>query len=339
MKVRFAITVLFYLVLVGVVACFAAGGDLTAYLIDVEGGQSTLFVTPSGQSVLIDTGFPGNNGRDADRIAATAKLAGVTQIDYLLITHYHADHVGGVPAIAARLPIKNFIDHGDTVEHTPAGQKLYDDYLKEAAKGKHIVVKPGEKLPIKGLDWTIVSAAGNVIEKPLPGAGQPNALCAAFKPKDADPTENARSVGSVITLGKFKVVDLGDLTWNKEQDLMCPANKLGQADVYIVSHHGQDISGSAALVHALHPKVAIMDNGEKKGGTIEAWDTIHSSPGLLDIWQVHFSAAGGKEHNTGEPLIANMSTEGDAGNYLKLTAHQDGHFEVSNPRTGITKKY
>ncbi len=280
MKVRFANAVLFYLMFVGLVACFAASGDLTAYLIDVEGGQSTLFVTPSGQSVLIDTGFPGFNGRDADRIAATAKLAGVTQIDYLLITHYHADHVGGVPAIAARLPIKNFIDHGDTVEHTPAGQKLYDDYQKEVAKGNHIVVKPGDKLPIKGLDWTIVSAAGNVIEKPLPGAGQPNPLCAAFKPKDADPTENARSVGSVIVLGKFRVVDLGDLTWNKEQDLMCPANKLGQADVYIVSHHGQDISGSAALVHALHPKVAIMDNGEKKGGTIEAWDTIHSSPGL-----------------------------------------------------------
>ena len=339
MKVRFASAVLFYLMFVGLVACFAAGGDLTAYLIDVEGGQSTLFVTPSGQSVLIDTGFPGFNGRDADRIAATAKLAGVTQIDYLLITHYHADHVGGVPAIAARLPIRNFIDHGDTVEHTPAGQKLYDDYQKEVAKGNHIVVKPGDKLPIKGLDWTIVSAAGNVIEKALPGAGNPNPLCVGFKPKDADPTENAQSVGSVIVLGKFRVVDLGDLTWNKEQDLMCPANKLGQADVYIVSHHGQDISGSAALVHALHPKVAIMDNGEKKGGTIEAWDTIHSSPGLLDIWQVHFSAAGGKEHNTGEPLIANMSAEGDAGNYLKLTAHADGHFEVSNPRTGLTKKY
>ncbi len=151
MKVRFASAVLFYLMFVGLVACFAAGGDLTAYLIDVEGGQSTLFVTPSGQSVLIDTGFPGFNGRDADRIAATAKLAGVTQIDYLLITHYHADHVGGVPAIAARLPIKNFVDHGDTVEHTPAGQKLYDDYQKEVAKGKHIVVKPGDKLPIKGL--------------------------------------------------------------------------------------------------------------------------------------------------------------------------------------------
>jgi competence protein ComEC len=317
----------------------AAPADLTAYLIDVEGGQATLFITPAGQSVLIDTGFPGFNGRDADRIAAAAKDAGVKQIDYLLITHYHADHVGGVPAIAARLPIRNFVDHGDTVEHTAAGQKLYDDYLKEVAKGNHIVVKPGDKLPIKGIDWTIVSAAGDLIDKPLPGAGKPNPFCDAFKPKDVDPTENARSVGSVIGFGRFRAVDLGDLTWNKEQLLMCPNNKIGQVDVYIVSHHGQDISGSAALVHALHPKVAIMDNGEKKGGTVEAWDTIHASPGILDIWQLHFSAAGGKDHNTDEKMIANMTSDQDAGNYLRLTAHKDGHFEVTNPRTGYTKKY
>jgi competence protein ComEC len=342
MNFRRAITVLlsFLLSLTFPAACLtAATNDLTVYFIDVEGGQSTLFVTPSGQSVLIDTGFPGNNGRDANRIAAAAKAAGVSQIDYLLITHYHGDHVGGVPAIAALLPIRNFVDHGETVEHTPAGQKLYDDYLKEVAKGNHIVVKPGDKLPIQGLEWTIVSAAGKVIDRPLTGAGKLNPFCDAYKPKDADPTENAQSTGSRIIFGKFRAVDLGDLTWNKEHDLMCPINKVGQVDVYVVSHHGQDISGSAALVHALHPKVAIMDNGEKKGGTVEAWDTIHASPGIIDIWQSHFSAAGGQQHNTGEKMIANMTSDGDAGNYLKLTAHADGHFEVTNPRNGYTKKY
>lgn len=317
----------------------AATTDLTAYLIDVEGGQSTLFVTPSGQSVLIDTGFPGFNGRDADRIAAAAKEAGVKQIDYLIVTHYHADHVGGVPALAARLPIRNFVNHGPTVENTPAGEQLFGDYQKEVAKGKQIVVKPGDKLPIKGLDWTIVSAAGVVIDKPLKGAGKPNPFCNSYRPKDADPTENAQSVGSVIGFGKFRVVDLGDLTWNKEHDLMCPNNKIGETDVYIVSHHGQDISGSPVLVHALHPKVAIMNNGEKKGGMVEAWDTIHASPGIQDIWQLHSSAVGGKAHNTDEKMIANMTTDQDAGNYLKLVAHSDGHFEVTNPRTGLTKKY
>jgi competence protein ComEC len=339
MSTRRAVAILSAIPLFLAACLSAATNDLTVYFIDVEGGQSTLFVTPSGQSVLVDTGFPGFNGRDADRIAATAKDAGVKQIDYLLITHYHADHVGGVPALAARLPIKTFVDHGETVEHTPAGQKLYDDYLKEVAKGNHIVVKPGDKLPIQGLDWTIVSAAGKVLDKPLAGAGKLNTFCEGFKPKDPDPTENAQSTGSRIVYGKFRAADLGDLTWNKEHDLMCPNNQVGEVDVYVVSHHGQDISGSAALVDALHPKVAIMDNGEKKGGTVEAWDTIHASPGIMDIWQVHFSAAGGQQHNTGEKMIANMASEGDAGHYLKLTAHADGHFEVTNPRTGYTKKY
>jgi beta-lactamase superfamily II metal-dependent hydrolase len=313
--------------------------DLTVYFIDVEGGQSTLFVTPSGQSVLIDTGFPGNNGRDANRIAAAAKQAGVSAIDYLVITHYHGDHAGGVPAIAALLPIKAFVDHGETVEKTPAGQKLYDDYMKEVAKGKHLVVKPGDKLPIPGVDWTIVAAAGNVLAKPLPRAGKANPACNGLALKDPDPTENAQSTGSRIVFGKFRAVDLGDLTWNKEKDLMCPENKLGTVSVYIVSHHGQDISGSPALVHALHPTVAIMNNGERKGGMPPAWDIIHASPGLMDIWQLHFAASGGKEHNTDEKMIANMATDGDAGNYLKLVAHSDGHYEVTNLRTGFSKKY
>jgi beta-lactamase superfamily II metal-dependent hydrolase len=296
-------------------------------------------VTPAGQSILIDTGWPGFNNRDADRIVATAKDAGVKQIDYLIITHYHGDHVGGVPQLAAQIPIRNFIDHGETVEHTENAQKLYDDYQKIAAKGNHIVVKPGDKLPITGLDWTIVSAAGSVLEKPLPGAGKPNPFCADFKPMDVDPTENARSTGSFIVFGKFRMVDLGDLTWNKEHDLMCPNNKIGQVDFYVVSHHGQDISNSAVLVHALHAKAAIMDNGEKKGGTVAAWDTVHSSPGLQDIWQSHFSAAGGQEHNSDEKMIANMTSSPDPGNYLKLVAHKDGHFEITNPRTGYSKKY
>ena len=338
MNLRPATAILLWLT--SLAACLgAATNDLTAYFIDVEGGQSTLFVTPSGQSILIDTGFPGFNGRDAYRIAAAARDAGVKQIDYLIITHYHADHVGGAPAIAARLPIRNFVDHGDTVEHTPAGQKLYDDYLKEVAKGNHIVVKPGDKLPIQGLEWTIVSAAGKALDQPLPGPGQANQFCADFKPKEPDPTENAQSTGSRIIYGRFRAVDLGDLTWNKEKDLMCPINKIGQVDVYIVSHHGLNISGSPALVKALRPKVAIMNNGEKKGGTVEAWDTIHTSPGLIDIWQLHLSAAGGQDHNTGEKMIANITSDPDAGNYLKLTAHPDGHFEVTNPRTGYTKKY
>ena len=201
------------------------------------------------------------------------------------------------------------------------------------------MAKPGDKVPVKGLDWEIVAAAGNAIEKPLAGAGKFNPRCGDFKPKDADPTENAQSTGSVITYGKFRVVDLGDLTWNKEEALVCPVNKIGEAQVFIVSHHGLDISNSPALVNAIHPKVALMDNGEKKGGTVAALDTIKESPGIVDLWQLHYSAVGGKEHNAPDAFIANMTTNPDAANYLKLVAHKDGHFEVTNSRTGQTKKY
>jgi competence protein ComEC len=319
---------------------FAASNDLTAYFVDVEGGQATLFVTPSGQSVLIDTGWPGFNGRDADRIAAAAKEAGVTQIDYLLITHFHTDHAGGVPALAAKLPIRNFVDHGDTVEHTPAGQKLFDAYKAEVAKGNHIAIKPGDKLPVKGLDWTIVSAGGKVIDKPLKGAGKPNPDCADFKRRPMNNNdENGQSDGSYVQFGNFRLIDLGDLLWNFEEGLMCPATRIPPVDVYVVSHHGMNMSGSAALVHGLHPKVAIMNNGAGKGGTPEAWDVIHSSPGITDIWQSHFSVAGGKEHNSPENVIANPEENPDAGLSLKLVAHKDGHFEVTNARNNYTKKY
>ena len=317
----------------------AASKDLTAWFIDVEGGQATLFLTPDGESVLVDTGWLGFKDRDADRIAAAAKAAGIKQIDYLLITHFHLDHVGGVPALAARLPIKNFVDHGETVEHDANGQKLFDAYQKEVAKGKHIVVKPGDKLPIKGIDWTIVTAAGKTIDKPLKGAGKKNPACADFKKRDITDDENGQSTGSFIQFGKFTALDLGDLLWNKEADLMCPVTKVPEVDVYIVSHHGMNMSGSAALVHALHPKVAIMDNGARKGGTAEAWDMVHSSPGIQDVWQSHFAVEGGPKHNSPENVIANMQETPDSGFSLKLVAHEDGHFEVTNLRNGFSKKY
>ena len=314
----------------------AGPNDLNVWFIDVEGGQSTLFVSPSGQSVLIDTGW---EERDAKRIMDAVKEAGLKQIDYLIVSHYHEDHVGGVPALSARIPIKNFIDHGEVVEHSPAAQKLYGDYVKEAAKGNRTIAKPGDKLPVKGVDWTIVSSNGEFIANPLPGAGQTNPFWASFQPRRPDASENARAVGSVVQFGKFRLADLADVTWNKEFELMCPVNKLGTADVFVVSHHGMDMSDSPVLVHALRPRVAITDNGEKKGGTAEVWSTVHASPGIEDIWQLHFVPPNGRDKNPDENRLANMTADPDPGFYLKMIAHSDGHFEIGNQRNGYTKKY
>jgi competence protein ComEC len=318
---------------------FAAGKTLDIYFLDVEGGQATLFVAPSGQSLLVDTGWPGFEGRDAKRIAATAKLAGLNAIDYVLITHFHADHVGGVPNLVSAIPVKTFIDHGTSVETSAAAKKLVGDYDTARAKARHLVAKPGFHIPIQGIDFEILTAAGNQISSPVPGAGQPNPFCANVKMKDPDPSENAQSIGSLITYGKFRAIDLGDLTWNKEYALACPVNLVGTVDLYLTTHHGLNQSNSPALVNALHPKVAVMNNGARKGGSPEAWQTVHSSPGLQDLWQLHTSVEGGADHNVSEQFIANPDEKNDAGNWIKVSAESDGTFTVTNSRNNFNKTY
>ena len=277
------------------------------YVIDVEGGAATLFVTPTGETAMIDAGNPGP--RDLDRIMAVLTEVGVKEIDYLISTHYHVDHIGGMQELAKRVPIKHFVDHGPSSEEREQVAGFQAAYAELYGKAKHTVVKPGDKLPITGVDWRIVTAAGKAIKTPLPGIGsaKPNAACADFKPKDANPLdENGQSVGSVISFGKFRLIDLGDLLWNREFDLMCPNNPVGTVDVYIVSHHGTDPSGSKALVHGLEPRVAISQNGTRKGGTLQTAQTLYSSPRFEDHWQMHWSYNVGTEYNPAGLFIANI---------------------------------
>jgi beta-lactamase superfamily II metal-dependent hydrolase len=288
----------------------------------------------------MDTGYSGFNGRDSGRILAAAKAAGVKKIDYLVISHYHKDHVGGLPGVAAKLSIQNFVDHGPNTEiDDKDSQVRFNMYQDYASKANRIVVKPGDKIPVKGLDVQVLAGAGVTMPAAVPGAGQPNPECAAFRPDKAEKTnENQQSLGLLITYGDFRILDLGDLTTSHEHELVCPANKIGTVDVFVSSHHMGEAANTPQLVHAIHPKVAIADNGPRKGGKPEAWQTLHDTPGIADIWQLHYAIGAGKEHNSPDTFLANVD-EICQGKWLQLTAQKDGSFTIVNSRNKFAKTY
>jgi len=344
---------------------FGASKTLDIYIVDVEGGNATLFVSPTGESLLIDTGNAGAQApRDAARIIAAMKDAGLQQIDHLIITHWHGDHFGGLAELASKVSIKEFIDHGPNVQ---PGQ-LADDFLQKTypgiiAKGKHTVAKPGDKIAIAGFDARIVTSAGQFIKTPLAGAGARNPYCANFKAGENN-AEDPMSVGTYVTFGKFRTAHLGDLTKNKEFELMCPVNRLGTVDLLLGLHHGQATSNSEVIVHALRPRVGVMNNGTRKGGEPETMKVVHSSPGLEDLWQIHFSQLSGQEYTVPGMFIANTIDEAQAAlpvapipapqpgpnappapahngtaYWIKISAEQDGTFTVTNSRNGFSKTY
>jgi competence protein ComEC len=338
---------------------------LDVYVIDVEGGNATLFVAPSGESLLIDTGNAGAAAvRDAGRIVEALKDAHVQQIDHLIITHWHGDHFGGLAKLAEQIPIKEFIDHGPNVQPGEAADTfLRDTYAPLVAKARHTVAKPGDKIAITGLDVRVVTSAGQTIKTPLPGAGKPNPFCANYKGGDNN-AEDPQSVGISVTFGKFHTIHLGDLTKNKEFELMCPTDRIGAVDVLLGLHHGQSSSNSPVLVHAVHPRVAIMNDGTRKGGEPDVMQTVHSSPGLEDLWQIHASVLSGQEYTVPGMFIANTIDDPPAAMavapiaapapgpgappapvhngkayWIKLSAQPDGSFTVTNTRNGFSKTY
>src|SRR5437867_8496705 len=322
---------------------------LDIYYIDTEGGKAVLFVSPTGETLLYDTGTGGDANRDLDRIMAVIKTANlaIQQLDHVIVSHYHGDHAGNAAALADKLPIRNFYDHGGwTVELQTNRAAAFNAYRPTRAKAHVMVPKPGFSVPIADFEATVVANARELITSPLagmPGAGTANSLCREFVPKVQDATpENSYAMGLVIKYGNFRMLDLSDLTWNQEKDLVCPNNLLGTSfDVYNTSRHGTDFAGNPVLVHAARPRVAVMNNSPTKGGTPDTFRIVKNSPGLLDFWQLHYSENVSKDVNSPNAFIANIDSmpTNHPAHYFKLSARSDGSFTVTNERTGFSKEY
>jgi competence protein ComEC len=322
-----------------------AAKTLDLYTIDVEGGKSVLVVSPSGQSMLFDAGWPGAGNREAptDRIVATLKGAGLKQLDYLVISHFDVDHLGDVPALAARFPIRHIMDHGQ-IQFPPgasSGRDRFNAYAELRQKIGHTVLKRGDKIPLKGVDIEVVASAGRLLSKPLKGAGAANPLCAT-NPQAAlieRDVEDNQSVGLLFTFGKFRMLDLADLEAHLSHELVCPVNLIGTVDVYHLNVHGQFKGMAAELTGAVRPTVAIMGNGARKGADPATWPILRATARLEDIWQMHYSAAGANDTNPPPDFIANPEQPTDEFAMIKLVVQSDGTYAVTNTRNGFTKTY
>ena len=339
---------------------------LDIYVVDVEGGNATLFVAPSGQSLLIDTGNGGAGAaRDAGRIVEAAKAAGLMQIDHLVTSHWHGDHYGGLSELATRIPIRHYIDHGPTVQKNEATETyLRTVYPELYSKAKHTVVKPGDTIPLAGLNVRVVTSNGELIKAPLPGAGARNSLCTGpIAVPNAIP-EDPESVGTHVSFGRFRALHLGDLTSDKEYELVCPTNRIGTVDVLLGLHHGQDTSNAVPFVHAVRPRVGIMNNGTRKGGYPDVMKALYTSPAFEDLWQMHFSQLSGQEWAPPGVFTANVVDDqpevrqiapvplpargsnappppvhSGRAYWVKVSAQEDGTFTVTNSRNGFSKTY
>lgn len=326
-------------ILLGLVAGSFAQ-ELKFYFIDVDGGQATLFVSDKGESMLVDAGWAGHENRDAKKIQAAAKDAGVTRIDWMLTTHYHADHVGGVMQLAEVMPVRTFLDHGDNTESSPNTVRTYEAYLAVRAKGAHKVLKAGDSLAFGSGKVHVVSARKELIAKPLKasGAGTKPAGCADAETKKGDGSENEKSIGFVLDFGRFRALDLGDLLWNEEGALVCPVNKIGDIDVYLTTHHGSGPSGNPLMVNAIRPRVAVMNNGAKKGGDPVHWNTVKAAPTIEDRWQLQKSVLANGAHNVADEKIASLVPQVEP-SWIKVVARKNGSFTVTNSRNGLSTTY
>jgi beta-lactamase superfamily II metal-dependent hydrolase len=334
----------------------AADNTLKIVEPDMEGGGGTLFVTPEGVSVLVDVGSQAGGmwtqsldgaKAGADRIVAAAKALGVRKIDYVIITHYHGDHVGGLAELLDLMPVGEFIDHGvnrelfnpaDDPKEPPRTQAGYERYLKIIKGYKRVIAKPGDVFHFGSLTDTVVAADGHPIAHPLPGAGDPGVECDLPPMAEDKGLENQKSIASLFSFGKVRIAAFGDLTWDREHELVCPVNKIGRVNIMILDNHGMGVSNHPALLHTVRPDIAVMGNGSKKGDWPSVVAAVKTSPGLQGFWRVHASQT--YPDQDGDPnYLANLGPLPSHGYGLRLDVTRGGAVTVTNPRNGYSQTY
>lgn len=335
------------LAVVAAASSFASAGPvdgrLDVYFIDVEGGAATLFVTPEGESLLIDSGYPGYDFRDRDRIVDVAKNhAKIEQIDHAVVSHWHLDHYGNHAALTEKIKIGTFWDRGipDSLQEDA---KFVDRIVayRAASQNQSKTVKAGDRIPVKSgstpLSMKVVTASREVIANT--GAANPYAKLHEAMPKDE--SDNAASVSLLTSFGGFKFLCCGDLTWNVEAKLVTPNNPLGQVDVFMVTHHGLPNSNNPALVRAIDPVVAIMCNGPTKGGHEKTQKTLRQVASLKHLYQLHQNVNLAADQQTPGNFIANIGKLGECeGVFVKLSVAADGgNYTVQIGADGKARTY
>ena len=315
---------------------------LDIYWIDVEGGAATLIVTPQRESILMDAGWGRPDQRDAMRIQAAMQDANIERIDYFIASHFHPDHIGGVPALAERVELGPMFDHGGNTEHDPGDSS--QAYL-DVAEGRRRTAEPGDHLPLKGLEFTFVTAHGAIPERSSSPTGleRPNVYCEDADPVADDTSENSRSVGYLLSLGAFQFLNLGDLTVSVQHRLACPENLLGDVDIFQIPHHGNGVAPQ--LTWALAPRVAVLSNGPHKGGSAKGYQVTAQTPNIQDVWQLHrpldVAEVDAPPAYSSDALTANLTDTDDCeGYWVKAVVAADGRsYSVSNGRTGSARSY